>query len=400
MTANSSTTQSMTTKDNLAAKGLSQLYIGIMSGTSVDGIDVALVEIIDGCTRLLHAIEVAFAPKVRQQILALCADQHTSLSALGQLGVTLGRAYGSAVNQLMAERSLKPEQIRAIGCHGQTLFHAPTGSAPFSMQLVNPHELAATTGITTITDFRGMDIALGGQGAPLVPLFHRSLMAESHDDETLVFANIGGMANLSVLAPEFLGFDSGPGNVLLDAWSMHCLGQSFDKDGRLAQQGQVNSQLLSRLLAEPYFAQPAPKSTGRELFSLSWLQQKLDEYRTDHDDELSDADVMATLVALTASTLTEPLQGYPAGRLLLCGGGTRNPALMAALKQALPHWQLQTTTEAGIDSDAMEAMAFAWLAHRCLNRLPATEPSLTGARHSEVAGCITQVGSHPLELGG
>ncbi|MFI3247397.1 MAG: anhydro-N-acetylmuramic acid kinase [Ferrimonas sp.] len=375
----------------------SVLYIGIMSGTSVDGIDLALVRIQANRSQFIAGLVVPFAQPLREQILQLCADPQCHLATLGELAVELSRAYGQGVLQLLDQQGLTAHDIRAIGCHGQTLYHQPNGAAPFSMQLINAPVLAATCGITTISDFRSMDIALGGQGAPLVPLFHHSLMADCPATTTSqVFLNIGGIANVSILKPLPLqGFDTGPGNVLMDAWAEHRRGLPYDKDGALAAAGQVDLQLLQMLLQDPYFQQPAPKSTGREHFNLEWLQQQL----TIFPGKLSDEDIMATLVALTAASISNALQALPAGDLWLCGGGANNPVLISKIAQLLPDWQIRNSTDIGVHPDFMEAIAFAWLAYRTMTGQPSTEPMITGGCRAELAGQITPLLSHPLHWG-
>lgn len=370
------------------------LYIGIMSGTSVDGIDVALIDVVPdeqnvSChTQFVRGESYDYLPEVRQAILDLCESQHTSLTALGELTEKISKAYADAVNEFIATHKVKREQIVAIGVHGQTVCHQPSGSFPFSMQLVNPALIAAVTQITTVHDFRSMDIALGGQGAPLVPLFHQTLLDQQSPDEALIFLNIGGISNISVVNPSPLsGFDTGPGNVLLDAWINKVNGQRYDTNGEFSASGRVNESLLTHLMAEPYFQLPAPKSTGRELFNLAWLEAKLFSWH----QEISDSDVMATLVELTTRPIAEAVKGHPSGKLLVCGGGAKNTSLMKSLARQLPDWQVVDTDSFGINADFMEAMAFAWLAYRCINRLPGNAPEVTGASRAQICGSITYV---------
>ncbi|WP_019029638.1 anhydro-N-acetylmuramic acid kinase [Colwellia piezophila] len=368
-----------------------QLYLGIMSGTSVDGIDVALINInseADKCkTEFLLGEEFEFEQDLRTKILSLCQTQMTSLQALGELTTQLSLAYADAVNLFIIKNQLNAKHIIAVGCHGQTVFHQPTGQYPFSMQLVNASVITANTGITTVTDFRSMDIALAGQGAPLVPIFHQDLLTLK-DDRAQVFLNIGGIANISIVNPKPLsGFDTGPGNVLLDLWIAKIQGCRYDENGAFAASGQCNEALLSCLLSEKYFTLPPPKSSGRELFNLDWLQQKLSEFT----QPIGDADIMATLVQLTCKPIVDAIEHFAPGQLLVCGGGAKNGGIMQALQQALPQWQVCSTDEVGISGDFIEAMAFAWLAYRCMNGLPGNDPQVTGATRSEICGSVTRV---------
>ncbi|WP_371376425.1 anhydro-N-acetylmuramic acid kinase [Thalassotalea aquiviva] len=362
-------------------------YIGIMSGTSVDGIDVALIEQTSLGCRFICGKEYPFAKSLRNDVLSLCEKQHTSLHALGNLTERLSLAYANAVNLFLLEQQLKASNIIALGCHGQTVFHNPNDQFPFSMQLVNPSILVARTGITTVHDFRSMDLALGGQGAPLVPLFHQSLLAAQDKDKSLVFVNIGGIANVSIVNPTPLqGYDTGPGNVLLDAWIQKNLAKAYDNLGEYARSGRVNEKLLNILLSEPYFRAPAPKSTGRELFNLAWLEGRLALF----DQAISAENVMATLVELTVRPIVSALSNLPAGKLLVCGGGAKNISILKSLQQHLYEWSVNTSEQEGLSSDYMEAMAFAWLAYRCINGLAGNSIAVTGASKEAVCGSITQ----------
>ncbi len=374
-------------------------YLGIMSGTSVDAIDVALVKINDNRCEFIAGYEAEFTASIKQQIITLCTNQHTSLSDLGQLTVALSHDYAKAVTQFLKQQKLEASDIVAIGCHGQTVCHEPNSHSPFSMQLMNSAIVAAHTGITTVSDFRSMDLALGGQGAPLVPLFHQQVLKhklaqnETSNKATVVL-NIGGIANISILGShEVSGFDTGPGNVLLDSWMQRSQGKHYDENGTVARSGQIQTDLLKALLDEPYFKLPPPKSTGRELFNLKWLDDKL----TLFNKQFSDSDIMATLVTFTCMTIANALPKNREGDLLVCGGGAQNSFILESLAQALPTWQVSTTTQAGIDSDFMEAMAFAWLAYRCLSRQSGNLSSVTGARRDEICGQICQLSQHEYQ---
>nr|WP_202798286.1 anhydro-N-acetylmuramic acid kinase [Oceanimonas sp. GK1] len=356
-------------------------YIGIMSGTSLDGIDAVLVTTDGRHIELKGRTSAPMASDLRERLLAIAGGGAVTAQQWGELDAALGRAYADITRQLLADTGISAAQVRAIGCHGQTVWHQPDGELPFSLQLGDGNRLAAETGITTVTDFRRKDMALGGQGAPLVPAFHQCVLA--HSERLRIVVNIGGIANISVLAPghPVRGHDVGPGNMLLDLWCRRHTGAPFDRDAALGRQGRVLPDLLARLLSEPWLALPAPKSTGRELFNDAWLERHL------AGDEAI-ADVQATLTEFTATAIVRQAQQWPAGELLVCGGGGHNPLLMARLTALLPDWRVNTTNAAGVDMDAMEAMAFAWLAHQTLHHLPGNLPEVTGARRPAVLGAV------------
>ncbi|MEG1691544.1 MAG: anhydro-N-acetylmuramic acid kinase, partial [Hafnia sp.] len=278
-------------------------YIGVMSGTSLDGIDVVIAAIDERMvaqqSRYSHPIPIA----VKKAILGMCQGQAVTLAQVGELDRQMGSLYAEAINHLLAKSSLSAQDITAIGCHGQTVWHQPEGDEPFTMQIGDNNRVAALTGITTVGDFRRRDMAYGGQGAPLVPAFHHALL--THPVERRMVLNIGGIANLSLLLPGLpvRGFDTGPGNMLMDAWIWRNHAKAYDKDAEWAMQGTVNQALLQQLLAEPYFARPAPKSTGRELFNLGWLEHQLSL-----QPALPAVDVQATLAELTAISICDQVQ--------------------------------------------------------------------------------------------
>lgn len=367
---------------SMAAK---ELYIGVMSGTSLDGVDCALVEIEGDSISLLASNDYPIPTHIKQSALAICLGQQTNLIEIGSLDHQLGQLYADAVLALLESSGYKPEQIRAIGNHGQTVFHQPTGETPFTTQLGDANIIAARTGIDTVADFRRKDMALGGQGAPLVPAFHQSIFQST--GSSVVVLNIGGIANISVLQPNqaVIGYDTGPGNMLMDAWVQKHLNQPYDKDGAFATQGEVDESLLSELLSEPYFALTPPKSTGRELFNLVWLESILANH------SLSTQDVQRTLCEYSAITIANEVTQYQHGdkpELLVCGGGASNSLLMQRLSELLPDWGLMRTDERGVDSNNMEAMAFAWLAYRRVHNLPSNLPEVTGASRLASLGVI------------
>lgn len=366
-----------------------ELYIGIMSGTSLDGIDAVLMATNGKQTQLTASTTRPFAKALRQRLLDVANGTPVSAQHWGELDAQLGQAYAEIVLQLLRESGTPANQVRAIGCHGQTLWHQPSGDLPFSLQLGDGNRVAALTGIITINDFRRKDMALGGQGAPLVPAFHQQVLADAK--QLRIVVNIGGIANITVLDPQqpVLGFDVGPGNMLLDAWCQQQWGQPFDKDAAFGLQGQINSELLDRLLTEPWLALPPPKSTGRELFSPQWLAAQLSACST----AISAVDVQATLAEFSARAIVNQLRKCSIkntlpSQLLVCGGGGHNPLLMQRLSALLPNWQVTTTNSAGVDMDAMEAMAFAWLAHQTLNGLAGNLPAVTGASRPAILGAI------------
>lgn len=358
------------------------LYCGVMSGTSLDGLDIALIEQTD-TTRLLGTLYLPMPDGLRRSLLSLCApgpDELARAAVIEQEWVALA---AQGINDLLTQHGIKADNVRAIGSHGQTVRHEPARG--FSIQIGNPALLAELTNISVVSDFRRRDVAAGGQGAPLVPAFHDALFASPTSVRAVL--NIGGFSNLSLLAPEQAvhGFDCGPGNVLLDAWIHRHQGLVYDQDGQWAASGCVQMQLLQGLMSDPYFQTQGPKSTGRELFNVAWLDQHLQ-----NQPAIAAADVQATLLELTALSITQALNAAQQNTeiLLVCGGGAHNSTLMRRLAQLLPNSQVSPTDEHGVPADWVEAMAFAWLAHCCLEGIPANRPSVTGAKGLRVLGAI------------
>lgn len=357
-------------------------YIGLMSGTSMDGVDAVLIRTEHGHWHSAQAH--AFTPypdSLKQELLALQDTGSNELHRSAVLAQTLSRLYAQTVNKLLDENGLQPENIRAIGCHGQTVRHAPQQG--YSIQLADLPLLAELSGIFTVGDFRSRDLAAGGQGAPLVPAFHRALFRDN--TETRVVLNIGGISNISVLAPDQspFGFDTGPGNMLMDSWIQHTAGLPYDNNGETAARGDILDDLLHRLLDEPYLRLPHPKSTGRELFSLSWLKGRLKGGERPQD-------IMRTLVRYTARTISDAIaSSAPEARALyICGGGIRNPVLTADLRLLLPdNIHIGSTAELNLDPQWVEAAAFGWLASCWVHRIPSAPHHATGAHKACILGC-------------
>ena len=356
------------------------LYIGIMSGTSLDGIDTVLAEL-DGVPRRLACLYLPYDEKLRASLLELNTSGNDELERAALAANRLSLAYAASVRQLLQTARRSVHDIQAIGCHGQTVRHRP--DLGFTVQLVNSALLAELSGITVISDFRSRDIAAGGQGAPLVPAFHAAVFG--HPDIHRVIVNIGGISNLTDLPIEgkITGFDCGPGNVLLDAWTNLHLGQPYDRDGAWADSGRPIPELLDNMLAVHYFSAPPPKSTGRDLFNPAWLQPFLSPTQ-------APADIQATLLELTARGIADAIGAYCTGaqEIYLCGGGARNRALVRRLRQLLPAASIDMTDALGIATDWVEALAFAWLARQAMEGRPGNLPEVTGARGMRVLGAI------------
>lgn len=368
------------------------LFIGLMSGTSMDGIDAAVFDFQRLPPRLVAARTHAIPPPVRQALVELASAQRDTLDRLCQLDVRLGRLFAEAALAVMRESGLAPTEIRAIGSHGQTVRHHPQGDTPYTIQIGDPNIIAEQTGVTTVGDFRRRDMAAGGQGAPLVPAFHEALLREPSSERVVL--NIGGIANVTILPGDpgeaARGFDTGPGNTLLDAWVSEHRGQPLDVDGMWAASGRVDSALLEELLRDPYFNAPPPKSTGPERFNLQWLRAVLARLPRSSAPQ----DVQRTLCELTVAAVAEALRRFaPQTReILVCGGGARNPVLMSSLARRIPQAAVRSTGDHGLDPQWVEAAAFAWLAKRTLDGAPGNLPAVTGARRAVILGGIYRAG--------
>jgi len=362
-------------------------YIGLMSGTSVDGIDAALVSIPPaGGFTLVATHQHALPDAVRLAVQALMQPGADEIDREGELDMQLGRLFAEAASALLKKSGLPPSQIRAIGSHGQTIRHRPRATHAFTRQIGNPSVIAEATGITTVADFRSRDMAAGGQGAPLVPAFHTALFRKAGTDRAIV--NIGGIANITWLPgdaqAEVIGFDTGPGNTLLDFWASQQLGRAYDQDGAWASGGNVLPDLLARMLSDDYFRQRPPKSTGREHFHREWLGRYLAGGEAPQDVQATVAELSARSIA---DALRQLLPGTPQ-EVYVCGGGSHNRDLLARLQAALGPVRLASTAALGLDPDWVEAAAFAWLAHQTLAGHPGNLPSVTGARRPVVLGGI------------
>ncbi len=358
-------------------------YVGLMSGTSLDGVDAVLAEVTAGSApRLLRSHYLPYPDTLRARLLALNVPQSDEIHRAAMAANDLARLYADAVHALLGD--IAPASVRAIGCHGQTLRHRPADG--YTLQIGNAALLAELTGIDVVADFRSRDIAAGGQGAPLVPAFHAHALA--HPDIHRVIANVGGIANITDLPPAgpVRGWDTGPGNMLLDGWIQHHRSEAYDRDGNWASTAGADPQLLDALLAHPYLRQTPPKSAGREQFNLDGLNAML---RQD-GRVLAPATVQATLLEFTAKSLAAAIRQECPGaeEVYVCGGGAHNGALMRRLAAHLPGMRVTTTIALGIDPDWVEALAFAWLARQTMHHAPGNLPSVTGARGARVLGAI------------
>lgn len=361
----------------------SQLIIGLMSGTSLDGIDAALVLITPDKISALHTQFSPFDSNLRQALQDLAEAADWEPDTYYRIQHNLSEQYAEAVNQLLNKANASRTEITTIACHGQTLRHRPGLPTPYTVQAVNGALLAELTDISVITDFRARDMAAGGEGAPLAPAFHFHFFAKQYPQAGVV--NIGGFANLTCWdqSGAVTGYDTGPGNVLLDGWMRREFNKDFDNSGELCSAGAIHPELLQELLRDPYFAKPAPKSTGREYFHMAWLLPKLASHQP-----IAAADVLTTLAELTAVTIANEISTRQLNTVFICGGGVNNRHLMQRLRELLPASRIDSSTQAGIDPDYMEAIAFAWFGYQTLNNLPANCPSVTGAKGPRVLGAI------------
>ena len=358
---------------------MSELYIGVMSGTSMDGIDIALCEINDTKCKLLESSEYHYDGELESEILSVI-NGSTTLEQIGTLDNRLGHMFADTINAFIKIKNIAPTTIKAIGLHGQTLWHAPYADNPFTMQLGCPNVVSAKTGIQVVADFRRMDVANGGQGAPFAPAFHKEVF--KHLDKKTAVLNIGGMANLTILGEELKGWDTGCGNVLMDYWSFNDTDAGYDKDAVFALRGEVKEELLESLLKDEYFDKLPPKSTGREYFNATWLANHLPLF-----DTIKAEDIQRTLLELTARSISNDANNTDVQLLIVCGGGAKNPLLMKRLSE-LCKAEVKVSDEFGVSSDYMEAIAFAWLAYKRVHREVVELSSVTGASKDSILGGI------------
>ena len=366
------------------------LYVGLMSGTSADAIDAALVDFSPDGLEVLDYRQFPLEADLQRTLRNITPA--STVDDVAELDVLLGRHFGRAVLALLEANTVKADQVRAIGSHGQTIMHLPGATPPRTLQIGDPGVISGLTGITTVADFRRADMAAGGQGAPLAPAFHAWRFRNTANNRVVL--NIGGIANITILPAartgEVAGFDTGPGNTLMDAWIQQCLNRNYDDQGSWAASGKVQEDLIKLMLADSYFSAPHPKSTGKDDFNLEWLGSLTEKTGT----ACSNEDMQATLLELTAASIAGAiLECAPeTDEILTCGGGLHNLVLMQRLQSLLPAIAIKSTAEYGINPDAVEALTFAWLAQQRLENIPANLPAVTGARRPVVLGAVYEAG--------
>ena len=362
-------------------------FIGLMSGTSVDGIDAVLLKTSQRQIHLSEKLHLEFDSSTRSTIETLCQNSRSEISTAATVDAQLGKLYAEAVNALILKSGIRKDDVVAIGSHGQTIAHFPEAENPYTLQIGDPNKIAFLTGITTVADFRRKDTAAGGEGATLVPLFHQQIF--NTDNRYKVAVNIGGISNITYLprsdSEDVIGFDTGPGNRLLDLWCQLSTGSPFDDNGSFAKSGTINKLLLDRMLAEPYFTKAYPKSTGRELFNQAWLDSHLSD-----QPSISQPDIQATLTELTAISITKGIDQLPeaCGEIIICGGGAFNSYLIERIAVHNPASTVVTSDKYGIEPQWVEASAFAWLAKQTLEGKPGNIASVTGASGNVILGGI------------
>lgn len=355
------------------------LYIGVMSGTSLDAIDISLCAINKSSFKVVASKEYPYDEELKASVLKMIS-QNISLKEFGETDYRLGMMYVDAIRKFLKEFSLNTKNITAIGLHGQTIWHEPKSNYPFSLQIGNASLVAKQTGIDVVSDFRSGDIALGGEGAPFAPVFHKEMFSTLGKKTAIL--NLGGIANLTILQGGMLGYDLGPANILLDIWIKKNKNKKFDKDSKWAREGSVDFGLLSRFLDEDFFSKKAPKSTGRELFNEEWLELKLRNFSTKAQD------VQRTLLELSVSIIAKEVKKYEIELLLACGGGANNAYLIELLAQKLDGIKVCTTDKFGVNGDFLEAMAFAYFAYKRISNEELHLKSVTGASRNGILGAV------------
>lgn len=357
------------------------LYIGLMSGTSMDGIDAALVDV--NSNTLIYGITKHYSDSIKKRLNEVLKEDQLTLASICQLNTLIGREFAAAVLELLQKAQVQAKDVVAIGSHGQTLCHDAYATIPYTLQIGCAHTISSLTGITVLADFRTRDLVHGGQGAPFAPIYHQKLFAQT--DENVAVVNIGGIANITFISPKeaIKGWDIGPGNCLMDAWISQNLEKSFDADGAWAREGQIIPSLLEKLLQDAFLKQLPPKSIGKEYFSLARLDKSLQKH-------YAAVDVQCTLSALTAHSIAATCSNYSNAitKLYICGGGAHNLFLMEQLSQLLPNVSVQSTAAVGINPDFLEAMMFAWLAAQTLNNNPLDLSTITGSDKPLLLGAI------------
>lgn len=359
---------------------MSELYIGVMSGTSLDGVDIVLCEVKENSFELLHSCEYPYPKHLKNEILT-AIDEPVTLKTIGELDTKLGKLFADTLNRFIVDNKINMDSITAIGLHGQTLWHEPNSEYPFSMQLGNASIVSALTGVSVVSDFRQKDIAFGGEGAPFAPAFHNYLF--SRLDKKTAVLNIGGIANISILREELIGYDTGCGNTLMDLWISAKKSKAYDENGDWANSGTCSQRLLKLMLDDPYFSLPTPKSTGREYFNKDWLDKHLNYF-----EEFTNEDVQATLLELTATSCANEAKKFDTELLIVCGGGAKNTLLIKRLKEIMSPIEVVSSDECGVSSDFMEAMAFAWLAYKRVHKEKVQLSSVTGAKQDTILGAL------------
>lgn len=362
-----------------------KLMIGLMSGTSMDGIDAALVDVSEN--RLVAGLTKPYSSSLQNQLLNLNTDNPISVSTLYQLNTRIGREFASAVLDLLNTASVDKSDVIAIGSHGQTISHDAMAEIPYTVQLGCAHTIAETTSLTVVADFRTRDLVLGGKGAPYAPLYH-AVLFQNQINIPMAIVNIGGISNVSYLFADrdVSGYDIGPGNCLLDAWAQLHINKKYDQNGLWAASGKVIDSLLKKLLSDPYFFIALPKSISKEYFSLTWLKSYLQGFE-------NPADVQATLVAFTANSIAAAIKNIQPSikQVVICGGGAHNVTLMREIQTKLPNILLDSSSKFGVDPDYLEAMMFAWLADKALSRTPVDLRNITGAKKPSILGAVYSV---------